>query len=95
MIRRSRHQSIEDIELANQVPFAYPPDRGVARHLASVLGPKRQQAYARTPAGRSRSGLAAGMAGTNDQNIVHVRPGLSRSMFHVEQSSFAEAEAPE
>jgi hypothetical protein len=68
-----RHQSIEDVELANKVPLSDAADRGVARHLAYVLCSKGEQANTRTAPGRGSRGFASGMAGTDHQNVVHGR----------------------
>src|SRR5689334_7007623 len=64
------HQSVEGIDLAHQMPLAYTTDRWIARHLtdrAEVVG---QQQRASTHSRGSGGGLTAGMATTNDDNIV-------------------------
>jgi hypothetical protein len=70
----ARHQSVENVELANQVTLADPADRRIARHLASVLGAEREQPDTRASASRGSRGLASGMAGADHQNIMHGPP---------------------
>ena len=80
----ARHQPVEHVELADQMALADPADRRVARHLPDVFGAEGQQADARAAPGRGRRSFAAGMAGADDEHVVHARP-LSRSLFHVKQ----------
>jgi hypothetical protein len=78
----SRHQSVEDVELAHEVPLADPADRRIARHLSDVLGPKRQERDPRAPASRGSRSFASGMAAADDQNVAHDRR-LTSTVFHV------------
>ena len=70
-VRGARHQTVEHVELAHQMALADAADRGIARHLAGILGAEGEQADARAAAGRGSRSLAAGMAGTDHQNVVH------------------------
>jgi hypothetical protein len=70
-IRGSRHQSVENVELADEMALADPADRRVARHLPGILGPECDKANARAAAGRGSRSLASGMAGANHQYVVH------------------------
>ena len=82
-IRGTRHQPVEHVELANQMALADPADRRIARHLPDVLGAEGEQPDARAAPRRGSRSLAAGMAGADDQNVVHVVGALAASMFHV------------
>jgi len=67
----TRHKSVKDIELANQVALPHAADRWVAGHLPKVLFSERHECDARAaPSRRSRS-FAARMAPTDDENVVH------------------------
>jgi hypothetical protein len=70
----SRHEPIENIELADQMALADTADRRIARHLADVLEAKSDEADARAAPRRRSRGFAAGMPSSNDQNVVHGRP---------------------
>ena len=77
------HEAVERVDLAHQVPFAEPADRGIAGHGADGRKPlgdqRRTRAHAR---GRGR-GLTAGMAAANDNHIeagVHPRSSGSRRL---------------
>ena len=69
------HEAVERVDLAHQVPFAEPADRGIAGHGADGRKPLRDQRRARAHArGRGR-GLTAGMAAPNDN---HIEAGVHR-----------------
>ncbi len=68
----ARHQPVEHVELAHQMALANPADRRVARHLPDILGAEGQQADARAAPGRGSRSLAAGMAGADDEHVIHV-----------------------
>ena len=69
------HEAVERVDLAHQVPFAEPADRGIAGHGADGRKPLGDQRRARAHArGRGRS-LAAGMAAPNDN---HIEAGVHR-----------------
>ena len=70
-VRRARHQAVEHVELANEMPFPDPADRRVARHLPGVFGTESEQADARAAPRRGRRSLAPGMAGADHQNVMH------------------------
>jgi hypothetical protein len=72
-IRRSRHQPVEDVELANEMALANSAKRRIARHLARIFGAEGEQADARAAASRRSSCLASGMAGADHQNVVHAQ----------------------
>ena len=77
------HEAVERVDLAHQVPFAEPANRGIAGHGADGGKPLRDQRRSRAHArGRGR-GLAAGMAATNDNHIeagVHSQFSGSRRL---------------
>jgi hypothetical protein len=99
------HETIEDIQLADQVALAYTADRRVARHLTNVLTAERDESDTRPPSGRSRRRFATGVAASDDENVKHrtALRGICPSgkivsddcAFHVKHLLFAEAEAPE
>ena len=91
------HQTVEYVELADQMAFADPADRRVARHLAKIFRAECQQADARTAPCRRSGRLAPGMTRTNDNDIVHLQSlrdsrfrGNDQVVFHVKQL-FSEA----
>jgi hypothetical protein len=70
-VRGACHEAIEHVELADEVALADPADRGVARQLPCVLGAEREQPYARAATDCGGRSLAAGVASTNHQNVMH------------------------
>ena len=70
-VSRARHESVKNVEFADQMTLADTPDRGVARHLADVLGTEGDKSDARATASRGGRSFAPGMAGTNDQDVEH------------------------
>ena len=70
----ARHQPVEHVELAHQMTLADAADRRIARHLAEILGAEGQQADARAAARRGGRRFAPGVAGADDQYVVHARP---------------------
>ena len=79
------HQSVERVDLANEMAFAQSADRGVARQGADLRARLREQRHARAAAGGSGSRLRAGVPAADDDHI---------KLFHVEHL-FPEAEAAE
>jgi hypothetical protein len=71
MVCGTRHQSVEHVELADQVALPHPADRRIARHLSGVFGAERQQADARPSPRCGASRFTAGMAGPDNQNVLH------------------------
>ena len=67
------HDPTHCVDFPDQVAFPNPADRGVATHLAEIVGPEGQQRDARTPARRSASRFAPGMAAADDQHVEHSR----------------------
>ena len=72
-IGRERHDAVESVDLANQMALAQPADRRVARHDPDEVRLVRDQSRARAVTRRSRGGLGAGMAATDDDDIVGLR----------------------
>jgi hypothetical protein len=65
------HESVKDIEFAHQMTFADAPNRGIATHLAKILGTEADQRDA-SASPRSRGcRFGTRMPSTNDQNIKH------------------------
>ena len=98
LVRRARHQSVEDVELPNQMAFADAADRWVAAHLADILRAEGDQPNA-CAATRSRcSRLAARVTRANDQYVEHASR-LRRCRGQIADvsrgTSLAEAKAPE
>ena len=93
------HQSVEHVELANQMPLPNPADRRVAGHLTDILSAKSHKPDARATARRGRRSLAAGVAAADDQDIKHAK-ALSRfcprekivsdEMFHVKHPAICQ-----
>jgi len=79
-ICRAGHQSIKDIEFADQVSFADATYRRVAAHLAKVSGPERYEADTCATTRRCRRSFATGMTAANYQNVVHAL-ALAESVF--------------
>jgi hypothetical protein len=76
----ARHQSVEYVELADQMSFADSANRGIARHLPNILGGEGEQPNAgATPRSGGRS-FASGMAGADHQNVMH-GPALAHQCF--------------
>jgi hypothetical protein len=76
----ARHQTIENVQLADQVTLADAADRRVAGHLPDVFAPKRDQSDAGAAPSRGGRGFTAGVAGPDDKNIVH-GPSLADPCF--------------
>jgi len=70
-IRRSRHQSAQRIDLANQMSLAYAANRRVARHSPNVRTTERRKPDSDASPCRRRSSFNASVAGTNDKNVEH------------------------
>ena len=66
-----RHQSVENVELADQMTLADAADRRIARHLTKIFGSEGQQPDARAAPRRGSSRFTTGMAGTDDQDVKH------------------------
>ncbi len=64
------HLAAERVDLAHQMPLAQAADGRVARHEGNALPTQRQDAGAEPHARRSQRRLAAGMTGTDDENVV-------------------------
>ncbi|CCD96471.1 hypothetical protein BRAO375_600043 [Bradyrhizobium sp. ORS 375] len=94
-VRHPPHQTIQSVDLPDQVPFAQTADRGIAGHRADgrelVRDESRPSAHARGYGG----GFTAGVATANDDDVVgcqvlgHVSylavDGNARKTFHVKQ----------
>jgi hypothetical protein len=70
-VRGARHQAVEHIQLADQVPFADSSNRWIAGHLTNVLAAERDKSDSRAAASRGCRRFAAGMTGTDDQDVEH------------------------
>lgn len=84
-IRQPSHQTVQRIDLADQVPLSQSSDRRIARHRPRVVSPKRDQSYLCSQTCSSGGGLQTRMACPDDKDIV---------MFHVEHL-LADTEARE
>ena len=74
-VRHAAHEAVKRVDLADEMAFAEPADRGIARHGADGREPVGDQRRARAhPRGGGR-GLAAGMAATDDN---HIEAGVHR-----------------
>jgi hypothetical protein len=69
----TRHNPIEDVEFANKVALANAPDGRIARHLPRIFGAESKQPDTRTATRRGSRSLASGVAGPDNQNVVHAR----------------------
>ena len=80
------HDSTKRFDLADQMPFADPAHRWVARQCARIARIKRDKRNARAAPCGGRGRLAASMPGTDNQDVpvVHAQ-GLATldAMFHV------------
>jgi hypothetical protein len=70
-IRGTGHDAAHCIDLADEMPLADTPDRGIAGHGAQVIRPKADQAHARATPGRGTGRFAPGMTGSNYEHIKH------------------------
>ena len=90
------HQPAQRIDLSNQMALTNATNRRVARQHTGVACVECNQRRARAEARRRRSRFAAGVTGTDDDDIERIH-GKSLShpapMFHVEL--FADAKAAE
>src|SRR6266436_10169081 len=64
------HDPVERVDLTHEMALGKAADRRIARHLANRLDPVGQEQRTRAEARRSRRRLAAGMAATDDDDIV-------------------------
>jgi len=81
-----RDDAVTGIDLANEVTLAEPADTRIARHGPDIGGVERRQSDRRTaPRGR-RSGLDAGMATADHDNVEGVHGRAISRLFHVEHS---------
>jgi hypothetical protein len=67
----ARHQTVEDIELTDEMALADTADGRVTGHLPNIFGTKRKQRDTGSAARRSSRSFATGMAGADHQNVVH------------------------
>jgi hypothetical protein len=94
-IGSARYQTIKRIDFSNQMPFAQPANRRIARHRANAAPFKGYQCRARATPCRSRSRLTTRMASANNDYIIlhhagalgdparHVK--IWDALFHVKQ----------
>ena len=68
----ARHLAAEGVDLADQVPLGQTADGRIARHLPAHVQMQRQQQGSAPHAHRRERRLAAGMAGTDDDDLVVV-----------------------
>lgn len=64
------HQAAERVYLAHKLPFGWPPNTGVARHLRYLVQVYRKEQSAAPHPRRSVCRFAAGVACTNNHNII-------------------------
>ena len=69
-IRGPPHQSVQRIDLPDQVPLANSANRRIARHLPDRLDPMSQQQRPRPHASRSRGRLTAGMPAPDHHDVI-------------------------
>ncbi len=77
------HNTIEGIDLTNQMPLAEPPNRRIAGHLPD---PVTAQGNQRNASAHPRSGcgsLGAGMPTANDDDIIASFTHIRTPLFHV------------
>ena len=70
-IRRARHDTVEGIDLADDMSLAQPADCGVARHRADVMRRKGNECGAGPPTGGGAGGLYPCMSPTNYDHVEH------------------------
>ena len=78
-VSRPAHQAIERIDLTDQMAFAEPADRRIARHRADgskLMGDKRRS---RAHACRCGRGFTAGVAASDHDDIERLDHGFCRS----------------
>jgi hypothetical protein len=77
------HRPAERVDLLDQVALGHAADRRVARHLRDQLERAGQDQRARADPRRRQRGLAAGVAGADDDHVVRVgvreRHAITRS----------------
>jgi hypothetical protein len=66
------HLPTKRVNLLNQMPFANPANRRVARHLADVVEIQGQHQRPTTHARRRQTRLDAGVAGADDDYIEYL-----------------------
>jgi hypothetical protein len=81
-IRRPRHDPVERVNLANDMPLTKTPDCGVARHGAYAGTVERDQHGGSAAASSGCGCFYAGMTCTDDNNVEHGFP-LIASMRNV------------
>ena len=69
LVDHPAHQPVERIDLADQVAFAEPADRRVARHRTDSIEAMGHQRRARAHARGGRRGLAAGVPAPNHDDV--------------------------
>ena len=73
-IRGPRHQTIKDVEFADQMALADATTGGIARQLPAILTAEGQHGDARPAARCGGRRFTAGVAAANHQNVVHRQP---------------------
>ncbi|NJC34950.1 hypothetical protein GGR88_002464 [Sphingomonas jejuensis] len=84
MIRSPRHQAIERVDLADEMPLPQPAKSRVARHGTDHVQTERDEGNAAASTRCRSCGLAAGMTAADHYNV-------KIPMFHVELFPDAEA----
>ena len=69
-INSTRHDPVQRINLADQMPFPQPANGRVARHLANTVGTHGDQHHTPAHAGSSRGGFASCVSSTNNDHIM-------------------------
>jgi hypothetical protein len=73
MVGGPRHESVEHVELADEVALADAANRRIARHLTEIFSAKGQQPNARASARGRGCSLTARVTSTDDKNVEHGR----------------------
>jgi hypothetical protein len=68
-VRNLAHHTTERIYLADQVPFGYSSDRGIATHLRNQIEVQGEDRCAQTHPRRRHCGLASGVSGTDHHYV--------------------------
>jgi len=86
----SRHETVQGVDLAHEVPFSQPADGRVARHGSHSAEAVSEQGGARAYPGRRGRGLDAGVATTDDHDVEAFAHGrhLSPHPIHVKRDCF-------
>jgi hypothetical protein len=71
-VGRPRHQTVENVQLTDEVPLANAADRRIAGHLSDILRTEGHETDARASSSGSGRSLTASMARANDKDVEHL-----------------------